>query len=327
MVFLTKTAQLTAVVLALAVAATRTVSAYTFDPLNNMWKPSSGHARPASSSAASAYYGARGTAEQQHQQYDHHHGPGPTTAWREPPTGDGAKDSKSLLQIEYNQQTGEVSLIDPNGIATEEDYKNLMQSLTGRGSRGSGVDEAVANTNCVGSTLDSLELVNSDDLEDDDVIDAVVEVLGNDDMVNLEASTSVGAATATMDVYQRHQQDHLYQQQHVAVQEVQDQYQAEQQQRTHYQKQTPQDSAPAQVPRYQTQPLYQLQLLQEQEEIMQATHDATLHQFQQQYQHQHQPQEYHLQHQQPTQTDSTATHKTPQSGGFGFSERRQIWLA
>jgi hypothetical protein len=254
---------------------------------------------------------------------------------------------KSLLQIEYNQETGEVSLVDPNGIVSPDDYKNLMQTLTGRKPSGAvGVSSPTAND-------DDLHLVNPDDLEDGDVIDAVIEIVPGDDVIEevsaTEAvSTEATTTAATFHQYhhtqpteqhgihnQHHHQQHQQQEQaqgydHYAAGSVQPQQQHQQPQ-YHYQSQpTQQQHQQAQavataVPHYstQTQPLYQLQLLQEQENIMQATHHATMQQFQQQYQ-----------QQQPSDQSATGyventtppRNQTPQSGGWGFDHRRNIWI-
>jgi hypothetical protein len=314
-------------VLVIVSTVTCLVDAYTFDPLNNAWRPSATTGRdartktssyPSSNSAASsAYYG-------QQQQ-------GPATAWRESPSST-ERDLKSLLQIEYNQETGELSLVDPNGIVSPEDYKTLMQTLTGRRPSGS-----VGNAGPHLNDNDDLPLVNHDDLEDDDVIDAVIEVVPSDEVAEeVAGSTNAHQQTTRQSTgyqntpYQpQHQQPQHYtnvqgqnQQQgyyqhHVATVQQQSQqapyqYQAPPQQQQH----TRTTAVPGQ-------PLYQLQLLQEQERIMQATHDATMQQFQQQYQ-----------QQQPTdqmvsgyaENTEPLTDMTPNSGGWGFDCRRKTWM-
>lgn len=116
------------------------VSSYTFDPMNNSWKPSSrrnnNRSHHSSSSASSYSYAPaepipKAGVEFAYNEEDiirHHY-----TAWG---FGDNKEEScndptfvpkKTLVEIEYNKRTGEVSLIDEEGVVTPEEYKRLMK--------------------------------------------------------------------------------------------------------------------------------------------------------------------------------------------------------
>jgi hypothetical protein len=44
---------------------------------------------------------------------------------------EGTFQQKSLVQIEYNKNTGEIVLLDHDGVVTKEDYQHLMRAVTG----------------------------------------------------------------------------------------------------------------------------------------------------------------------------------------------------
>ncbi len=119
------------------------VSSYTFDPLNNSWKPSnsrrgnSGRSHQYSSSASSySYTPAEPTpsagVEFTYNSDDivsHHY-----TAFA---GGNGDADvndpafvpKQTLVEIQYNKRTGEVSLLDEEGVVTPEEYQRLKKAI------------------------------------------------------------------------------------------------------------------------------------------------------------------------------------------------------
>jgi hypothetical protein len=218
-------------------------SAYTFDPLNNMWKPSgrpSTTSSSASSTATSSSYSSTGHHHTVGDQYDnqysqqypdyygysgdgrgdhfpsseasHQHGVGDPygtetarvfeedviraqySTWAgqyhngENTNGGETFKQKSLVQIEYNKKTGEISLVDQDGIVTAEDYQRLMKivmmpedgrgepSDTGVGEDGSSGLEFSAAGVAVGSTL----YVDAEDLDQTKVIDTDAEVISSE---------------------------------------------------------------------------------------------------------------------------------------------------
>lgn len=118
------------------------VSSYTFDPLNNSWKPSSRRSNNRShhsSSSASSYSYApaepvpKAGVEFAYNEEDivrHHY-----TAWGFGGNKEGSCNDptfvpkETLVEIEYNKRTGEVSLIDEEGVVTPEEYKRLMKAV------------------------------------------------------------------------------------------------------------------------------------------------------------------------------------------------------
>jgi len=118
------------------------VSSYTFDPMNNSWKPSGAHAqrhhrdrshRTSPSASASSYSYAPPPAEPTPASgveftYDeddivrHHY-----TSWgvtdhqgEESIVDPAFVPKSSLVEIQYNKKTGEVSLLDEEGVVTPE---------------------------------------------------------------------------------------------------------------------------------------------------------------------------------------------------------------
>jgi len=119
------------------------VSSYTFDPLNNSWKPSaarkSNNRSHHSSSSASSYSYAPAepmpiagvqVAYNEEDIVRHHY-----TAWGV--SGNADEDSsdpafvpkQTLVEIQYNKRTGEISLLDEDGVVTPEEYKRLMKAV------------------------------------------------------------------------------------------------------------------------------------------------------------------------------------------------------
>ncbi|KAL3918015.1 MAG: hypothetical protein SGILL_004445, partial [Bacillariaceae sp.] len=148
---------------ALATVAMSSVSAYTLDPINNMWKPSGGNR--ARSSSASSYAPHPSEVEAppvfeeevvraQYSTWAGHYHNGIDKEHGE------SFQQQSLVQIEYNKMTGEVSLMDQDGIITQEDYQNLMRAV----STGNDNDVEAMMQNMGGTaTATGLDVVAEDD--------------------------------------------------------------------------------------------------------------------------------------------------------------------
>lgn len=169
------------------------VSSYTFDPLNNSWKPSANRkninrSHHSSSSASSYSYapaepipsvGVQFTYNEQ-DIVRHHY-----TAWV---FGDNEKEDsndpafvpkQTLVEIQYNKKTGEVSLLDEDGVVTPEEYKRLMKAVKYSNERNGDSDFGTTASQqrlqsqereedvAVGSTL----FVDPEDLDPIDIID------------------------------------------------------------------------------------------------------------------------------------------------------------
>lgn len=185
------------------------VSSYTFDPMNNSWKPSGRQnnqrrGRQFSSSASSyspnSYAppqprpshappepgpspGVQSTFDEQ-DIVRHHYTAFGVGAQGEQQNNDPAFVPKaSLVEIQYNKKTGEVSLLDEEGVVTPEEYKKIMKAV--KYSYEGGSDDATATTAvseqefksqereedvAVGTTL----YLDPDDLDPTDIIDAEV---------------------------------------------------------------------------------------------------------------------------------------------------------
>mmetsp|Transcript_48690 Transcript_48690/g.54463 ORF Transcript_48690/g.54463 Transcript_48690/m.54463 type:complete len:344 (-) Transcript_48690:220-1251(-) len=163
--------------------ATVTVSSYTFDPMNNSWKPSGvQHRRHHTSSSASAYSyapaepapsaGVEFTYKEDDIVRHHYAGMG----------GQGEIDShypafvrkESLVQIEYNKKTGEVSLHDQDGIVTKEEYERLMKAV-----KSSGDEERINSSEQrqQGVAVGTTHLFDTEELDLNDIIDTQGEEL------------------------------------------------------------------------------------------------------------------------------------------------------
>lgn len=247
--------------LAVAAAIVTRSFGYTFDPLNNIWKPSGGSGRPSPSSSvpfsssspsnghhhsnhqtgqnnhqyqqqysSPYYYGGGGSGQYSSSAASYASQPGLADHY-DVADGDGASGDttntvqvfeenvvraqystwagqyhngengndgetfrpKSLVQMEYNKKTGEVSLVDQDGIVTAEDYQRLMKIVMmeeggagadaasaadddGRiGDRASGLEYPASDV-AVGSTL----YVDAEDLDQSKVIDTDAEVLSSE---------------------------------------------------------------------------------------------------------------------------------------------------
>jgi hypothetical protein len=176
---------------------TNVVLAYTFDPLNNIWKPS----------------GPKNTAVHRPSSFASSYAPHPLEVAEAAPVLQGddviraqyatwagyyhngvnqehgeSFQQQSLVQIEYNKRTGEVSLVDHDGIVTKEDYQNLMRAIARGGtttnhhadhptsvvdSTTSQVAHDVDNEDAV--VLETIHIVDGEDIDPNDVIDTCVE--------------------------------------------------------------------------------------------------------------------------------------------------------
>jgi hypothetical protein len=220
-------------VLKLAFAGSATVmqvSSYTFDPMNNSWKPSVGqHRHHHASSSASSYSSSYAPAaepipssvgvEFAYNEDDivrHHYAGWGSDYQVEIDILDPAFLGKeSVVQIEYNKKTGEVSLHDQDGIVTREEYERLMKEI-----KSSSIDEGGAATDeeAVGTThfldteeLDLTDIIDTEvidtqggefDLTDlTDTIDTQVEVLPMKELT----------ATAPQEPQEEQEQHHQYQ--------------------------------------------------------------------------------------------------------------------
>lgn len=192
-------------VLKLAFAGSVTVmqvSSYTFDPLNNSWKPSGVQHRRhhTSSSSASSYSNSYapaaepnpsssvvGSVEFSYNEDDivrHHYAGWGSDRQVEIDTHDPAFLGKeSVVQIEYNKKTGEVSLHDQDGIVTKEEYERLMKEI-----KSSSSDEGGAATDDeadVGTT----HFLDTEELDLTDIIDAQVIDATQGEELDLTADT------------------------------------------------------------------------------------------------------------------------------------------
>jgi hypothetical protein len=189
----------------LAIDATTTimsVSSYTFDPLNNSWKPSgrrtSNRSHHSSSSASSySYAPAEPTpavgVEFTYNEEDivrHHY-----TAWGVGSNGDENNNDpafvpkQTIVEIQYNKRTGEVSLLDEDGVVTPEEYKRLIKAVK---YSEEGDDDVVKGTTASEQRLQSQEreedvavgttlYVDPEDLDPTDIIDTEGLELSADD--------------------------------------------------------------------------------------------------------------------------------------------------
>ena len=178
------------------------VSSYTFDPLNNSWKPSGRRKKQnrGSSFSQNSYAPPEPRREQpnpvprpipgvditwdERDIVRHHYTTFVVGDQEEQQINDPAFVPKaSLVEIQYNKKTGEVSLLDEEGVVTPEEYKRIVndvkyshegesESSTGNTSskpnfkHQGGEDDAV-----VGTTV----YLDPEDLDPTDVIDTEVE--------------------------------------------------------------------------------------------------------------------------------------------------------
>ena len=191
-------------VLKLAFAGSATVmqvSSYTFDPMNNSWKPSVGqHRRHHHTSSSASSYSASSYAptaepipssvgvEFAYNEDDivrHHYAGWGSDHQVEIDTLDPAFLGKeSVVQIEYNKKTGDVTLQDQDGIVTKEEYERLMKEIKSSYSDEGG---AVTDEEADGTThfLDTEEL-DLTDIIDTQVIDTQGEELDLTDTIDTQ---------------------------------------------------------------------------------------------------------------------------------------------
>lgn len=181
------------------------VSSYTFDPLNNSWKPSAcrksnNRSHHSSSSASSYSYAPTEPIPSAGVQFTynkedivrHHY-----TAWGVAEDGDDNTNDpafvpkRSLVEIQYNRKTGEVSLLDEEGVVTPEEYQRLMKAVKYSDEVGGAYDVGVTASEqtlrsqerqediAVGTTL----YVDPEDLDPTDIIDTEGHDVSIDDHV------------------------------------------------------------------------------------------------------------------------------------------------
>jgi hypothetical protein len=267
-------------VLKLAFAGSATVmqvSSYTFDPLNNSWKPSVGqHRRHHTSSSTSSYSSSYAPAAEpipssvgvefasnEDDIVRHHYAGWGSDHQVEIDTLDPAFLGKeSVVQIEYNKKTGEVSLHDQDGIVTKEEYERLMKEI-----KSSSCDEGGAATDeeAVGTThfLDTEEL-DLTDIIDTQVIDAQGEELDLTDTIDTQViDTQVEVlpmkdltTTAPQEEQEQHHQ-YQYQPQHQEYSQPEPQHQEYSQPEPQYAQYHHSESVSSEeYPQTQTQPQY-----------------------------------------------------------------------
>ena len=117
------------------------VSSYTFDPLNNSWKPSNtrrGHSSHQSATSASSYaYAPPEPAQSAGVEFTYnsddivsHHYTAFVGGTGDVDMNDPAFVPKqTLVEIQYNKRTGEVSLLDEEGVVTPEEYERLKKAI------------------------------------------------------------------------------------------------------------------------------------------------------------------------------------------------------
>jgi len=204
------------------------VSSYTFDPMNNSWKPSAdrrNNNRSHHSSSASSYSYAPAeptpamgveftyNEEDTDDTVRHHY-----TAWGV--GGNGEENSndptfvpkKTMVEIQYNKKTGEVSLLDEEGVVTPEEYKRLMKAVKYSDEGGGGYIDGITASEqrlqsqerqedvAVGTTL----YVDPEDLDPTDIIDTEGQDLSVEDH---PGSTPVATASQQeVEIYHYSQQ-------------------------------------------------------------------------------------------------------------------------
>lgn len=200
------------------------VFSYTFDPMNNTWKSSSTR-RDHSASSASSYSYAPAPAEptpattgveftySEEDIVRHHY-----TAWGVVENTNAEESTnannpafvpkQTLVEIQYNKKTGEVSLLDEEGVVTPEEYQRLMKAVKyenegdgGHNTNNSKSDGIAASEQslqsqeqlediAVGTTL----YVDPEDLDQTDIIDTVSQAVSaeeNDESLPVATTTSV----------------------------------------------------------------------------------------------------------------------------------------
>jgi hypothetical protein len=210
------------------------VSSYTFDPMNNTWRSSStrrdNNMSHHSSSSASSYSYAPAEPtpaaglELTYSEEDivrHHY-----TAWgvvenaEENDNDPAFVPKQTLVEIQYNKKTGEVSLLDEEGVVTPEEYQRLMKAVKyeNEGDGGHNIDGIAALEQrlhsqerqediAVGTTL----YLDSEDLDPTDIIDTESQALSvedNDGSLPVATTTTVSRQQDEIHHYAQQLQDY-----------------------------------------------------------------------------------------------------------------------
>ncbi|KAG7355627.1 hypothetical protein IV203_000313 [Nitzschia inconspicua] len=321
----TVTVTLTTMMMILATATTTVmVSAYTFDPLNNMWKPSgakTGARRSSSFASSFAPHPSEVEAppvfeeeviRAQYSTWAGHYHNGINKEHGE------SFQQKSLVQIEYNKRTGEVSLVDHDGIITKEDYQNLMRAIsTGNANDAQELKNVVEGTTTgldvvdEDVTLGTTHFVDGEDIDPNDVIDTSSQEVQTQTTTTQPQPTHHATTTTEYHHHHHHQHHHHHHEEVVAA-------------------------AAAQT--FQTYAIPQTQLQDQQyQQLQQIQHHQQHHYQHPGYSHSHsimtfQPQMQALQPQpqgpnvHTTAVADSVPETTPQNGGWGFNDRRTTFI-
>lgn len=169
-----------------------TVSSYTFDPLNNSWKPSpsrrgNNRSHHSSSSASSYSYAPAEPIPSAGVEFTYNNDDIVSHHYTAFVGGDGELDmnnpafvpKQTLVEIQYNRRTGEVSLLDEEGVVTPEEYQRLKKAVKFSEEGGDDCNDGTTASEqslqsqerdedvAVGTTL----YLDPDDLDPTDVID------------------------------------------------------------------------------------------------------------------------------------------------------------
>lgn len=308
-------------------------SAYTFDPLNNMWKPSGGKNAAAaaaarrSSSFASSYAPQPSDVEAppvfeeeviraQYSTWAGHYHNGVNKEHGE------SFEQKSLVQIEYNKRTGEVALVDTDGVISRDDYQNLMRAIsTGNAKDAHELTNVVEGTTAglgvvdQDVTLGTTHFVDGEDIDQSGVIDTScqeVHAVAVEDVSATSARPEQQQATHATEYHQTQPHHQNLQQQEVAATESFQTYE---------------------IPL----PPVEIQTQLQEQQYQQLQHIQQHQQHQLQYQHQghammtFQPAQMQAQQHVPSSqatavSDLSSSETAAQSAGWGFNDRRSTFI-
>ena len=207
---------MTVMKVALLGRATVMTSSYQFDPMNNSWKPSAGqHRRHHTSSSASSYsyapaeptpYSGVGFSYDEDDIIRHNYaGWGPELAHRDS-LDPAFVPKESLVQIEYNKKTGEVSLQDEDGIVTKEQYERLMKAIKSTGVE----DGTVSSTQQQdGVAVGTTSFLDIEELDLTDIIDTQGEDLSSEIRSDTPQENQGGSQHHNQYQYQEYPQQHV----------------------------------------------------------------------------------------------------------------------